>query len=139
MIHQFEHLIFFDDNCPLCRASVKRIIQIDKEKLFCFAPLIGETARSILKGKHKKLLNTNSLVLVENFANKNKKYWIRSKGFFRIMWLIGGIYKMLGAFYILPAFLIDWIYKMIASYRHKISKKQNNSLFKPKEKKRFLP
>ncbi len=100
---------------------------------------MGETARSVLKSKHSKLLSINSLILMENFAKKNKKCWLRAKGFFRTLWLLGGVYKMPGAFFILPSFLIDWIYKIIANHRHKILKKQNNILFTPKEKKRFLP
>jgi len=138
-IHQFKHLIFFDSSCPLCRASIKKIIQIDKKKLFCFAPLIGETARVILKNKHQELLKANTLVLVENFSKKNKKYWLRAKGFFRTLWVIGKWYKMLGIFYILPAFSIDWIYKAIANHRHRVLKKQNNVSFEVKEKKRLLP
>jgi len=137
--HKFKHLIFFDSSCPLCRASVKKIIQIDKKNLFCFAPLTGETAEFLLKDEHQKFLKENTLVLLENFSKGKKKYSLRAKGFFRTLWLIGGIYKIFGIFYILPAFSIDWIYRIIAKHRHKVLKKQDKVLFELKEKKRLLP
>lgn len=136
---QFKHLIIFDSSCPLCRASVQKIINLDKKKLFCFAPLIGDTAKSILKDKYQKLLKANSLILVENFLSENNKYSLRAKGFFRVLWLIGGIYKILGVFYVLPSFLIDWIYKIIAKHRHKLLKSKPLDLLETKEKRRFLP
>jgi predicted DCC family thiol-disulfide oxidoreductase YuxK len=138
-MNRYKHLIFFDSKCPLCKSSVKKIIQIDRKKVFCFSPLTGSTAKNFFKNNYQSMINLNSLVLVENFSMQNKKTWTRSKGFFRILWLVGRWYKFIGALYILPAYLTNWIYIIIARHRHKFFKEQDHKSFHMEDKTRFLP
>ncbi|MGD2170403.1 MAG: DCC1-like thiol-disulfide oxidoreductase family protein [Chlamydiota bacterium] len=139
MSESFRHLIFFDGQCGLCQKAVKHIIAIDRDKIFCFAPLSGDTASTILTGKFSYLQKENSLVLIESFQTFHKRFWLRSKGAFRIYWLLGGKWKFLGALHFLPSFLINPLYRFIAKHRHQFGAKQNNELFEGKEKSRFLP
>ncbi|MEN9654151.1 MAG: hypothetical protein RL235_263 [Chlamydiota bacterium] len=113
-----RHLVLFDADCPLCRGVVKELIELDEEALFLFAPLEGETADSILVGPQAWLKNTNSLVLVEHFTSTDRLFSIRSKAIFRIYWLIGGRWKIIGMWSCLPAWLIDPIYRWVAEHRH---------------------
>lgn len=138
-MNQCNHLVFFDSTCPFCRKSVQRIIQIDSRNIFCFAPLNGKTAEDFLKNGNEYLKHSNSLVLVENFFKEPKKFWIRSKGAFRILWLIGGVYKALAWMYLLPSFICDWAYNLIARHRHKLFKERELPEFKGSAKNRFLP
>lgn len=132
----YEHLIFFDDECPFCRAQIKKIIKIDGEKNFRFAPLRGETAKDVLSGPQEKLKKSNSLVLAEDYQSTARRFCIRAKAVFRIFWILGGQWKLIGGLSFLPAWLIDPFYRLFAEHRHKYKLKIEESL-EPEE--RFFP
>lgn len=113
-----EHLIFFDDECPLCHRAVRHILEIDREKHFLFAPLTGKSAQEILIGPQSPLKKANSLVLVEHFRSTNRTFWIRGQAVFRIYWLTGQGWGFLGALSFLPGWLLDSFYKKVAAHRH---------------------
>lgn len=131
-----DHLIFFDDECPLCHKAVRHILEIDTHRLFLFAPLRGESAKEILTGPQKPLLKENSLILVENYDSTERKFWIRSRALFRIYWIAKSGYAILGLLSFLPPFLGDWIYKLVAAHRHEFRMKMEE---KPVPKDRLLP
>ncbi len=131
----YEHLIFFDGECPLCHRSVRHIIEIDVHKRFVFAPLKGETADQILIGPQALLKKANSLVLAESYQSTDRKFWIESRAVLRIYWLVGG-WGIIGIFSFLPGFLGDPIYRWFAAHRHQF---KLNIPEQPGPKERFLP
>ncbi len=132
----YEHLIFFDGECPFCHRAVRHIIEIDVAHHFLFAPLNGETARDILTGPQAPLKKANSLVLVENYQSTERQFWVRSKAVLRTYWLTGNGWGLIGIFSFLPAFLGDWIYRWLAAHRHQFKLKISQE---PGPKGRFLP
>jgi predicted DCC family thiol-disulfide oxidoreductase YuxK len=130
------HLIFFDHNCALCQRSVRWILRRDRRALFRFAPLEGQTAAAILIREKEYLRQENSLVLVEDYELR-PKVWLRGRAVFRILWLLGGVYRLLGWLHFLP-FCTDGLYRLVARHRHALtlSIKEELSL---DEKARFLP
>ncbi|MBS0626033.1 MAG: DUF393 domain-containing protein [Verrucomicrobia bacterium] len=131
-----EHLLFFDDECPLCVRAVRHIVEIDAEKKFLFAPLRGETAAEILSGPQASLRNANSLVVVENWRSTDRNFWVRSRAVLRVYWLIGGQWKIYGWLSFLPGFFGDWIYNLVAAHRHQFHLRIDKEIA-PKD--RFLP
>ncbi len=131
-----RHLIFFDDECPLCHQAVRHILEVDRHGYFFFAPLRGETAKEILTGPQKPLLRANSLVLVENYDSTSRKFWIRSQAIFRIYWLAESGWGLLGLLSFLPPFLGDLLYKKVAQHRHQFKFKIPD---KPVPESRLLP
>ncbi len=111
------------------------LLKIDKNKLLLFAPLKGITAKEELKGINPKV---DSLVFLENFQSSKKKALIRSKAVFRLFWLLGGIWRLIGWTYILPPFFCDWVYVLIAKNRSCPVKNRTGSL-QSRYKQRFLP
>ena len=112
-----KHLIFFDAECSLCQKMVQNLLQIDKTALFSFAPLNGATAQKEFTGKYAPLKDKDSIVLLENFRTPEKRFWIRSRAIFRIFWLLGGKWRLIGWFYQFP-FGTDLVYMMVARHRH---------------------
>ena len=131
----YEHLVFFDGDCPLCHRAVRHILEIDVGKRFLFAPLNGETAQKILIGPQAPLKKANSLVLAENYRSTERGFWIRSKAVLRIYWLTGDGWGLIGIFSFLPGFIGDLFYRWFAAHRHQFK------LQMPQEgpKDRFLP
>ncbi len=113
-----EHLIFFDAECPLCARGVQHILEIDRDHRFVFAPLEGETARSVLSGPLHFYRKANTLVLLENYQSTEREFWIRSKALLRVYWLVGDGWKILGWLSFLPACVGDYFYSWVANHRH---------------------
>ena len=131
-----NHLIFFDDECPLCHQAVRHILEIDRDKKFIFAPLKGATADLILSGPLKPLSSCNSLVVIENYQSTDRKVWIRSKAIWRIYWLVGYGWKLFGWLFFIPSFIGDFLYRMFSEHRHQFKLKSRQDI---KTEDRFLP
>lgn len=112
-----KSLILFDRDCPLCRKSIGFIFERDAKHRFLFAPLSGKTAKEVVK--NSKLLKENTLVLLEDWRTPQKRLWIRGRGAFRILWLLGGKWRLLGWLCFVP-FGIDLFYRLIAHHRHRL-------------------
>ena len=138
MVTQFNHLVFYDGECGLCDCIVQYLIKIDKHEQFCFAPLNGSTAKLYLHNLPPHLKGKDSLILIEDFKVDPKNY-IQSKAVFRIFWLLGGGWSIIGSLFFLPPFLFDWGYRFIARHRHQFFP-QNQCFIPPSSSKdRFLP
>ena len=131
-----DHIVFFDDECPLCHRAVRHIIEIDEKKLCLFAPLSGETAREILTGPQRALKESNSLVLAENYQSTDRRFWIRSHAIFRIYWLVGNGWGLVGILSFLPCWLGDCFYNWLAAHRHQFKLQIPEAIVPPD---RFLP
>jgi predicted DCC family thiol-disulfide oxidoreductase YuxK len=133
------HLVFYDGNCGLCDYLVQFIIGQDKQKQFVFAPLFGETASQYLNNLSLDLRYEDSLILIENYQSPNRQYYLLSKAAFKIAWQLGGYWKIPGALFFLPAFLFDWLYRLVALYRHHFISNKTCNLPLEDQKSRFLP
>jgi len=110
------YLIFYDDACGLCHRSINWIANHDRHHRFRFAPLKGETADKHLIGSLSHLRKENSLVLFEN----TDSIWLRGRAVMRIIWLLGGAWRLIGWLYKMP--FINVFYRIVARHRYRVSK-----------------
>jgi predicted DCC family thiol-disulfide oxidoreductase YuxK len=131
-----KHLLFYDGTCGFCMGWVQFVLRQDKNKRFFFAPLQGETAKRLLKEPPE-----DTLVLIENFETPTPRVSILGKGSFRILWLLGGWWRLLGWISFLPQFLYNWGYRLVANHRHFFPSPSQDSCPIPDEDERlrFLP
>jgi len=118
-----EHLVFYDDECPVCHKGVQHVIEIDKNHHIKFAPLNGETAAKILTGPLAHYARANSLILIENYESTDRQFWIRSRALMRIYWLVGNGWGLFGWLSFLPGWFGDLFYKELARHRHQFKLK----------------
>lgn len=122
-----KHVIFIDAECPLCLNTALKIISIDEKNLFKFSALQGEKAREVLSDQYSDYLELSTLILVENYQEKiEMKFWTRGQAAFRVLWLLGGMWKLIGWLCFIP-WGINGIYNFIASNRHRKSLKKSLS------------
>jgi len=133
-----QHLLFYDGECGLCDHLVQFVLRVDHKGQFLFAPLQGETAGIELKDVPDTFKQADSLILIENYQQPNAAMRIYGKGAFRVAWLLGGWWKLLGWISFLPAFLYDWGYRLVAKNRHRLFSKDSCKIPDPSQKKRFL-
>ena len=129
---KMRHVIFYDAACALCQRSVRAILKLDKAKIFLFAPLDGKTAAQELK---PELLKENTLILLENYQKPTQRQWIRGRAVYRILWLIGGKWTLLGWLCYVP-FGVDLAYRFVARHRCRVKIKIE---FSQNPSNRFLP
>jgi predicted DCC family thiol-disulfide oxidoreductase YuxK len=120
-----EHIIFFDDQCSFCNQCVLLALKLDKRKRFFFSSLRGQTASRLLTESY---LKENSLVLLENRGKNKNKIWMRGKAVLRIVWLLGGSWRLLGWVVFVP-FGADILYRIVAMRRHKIAGTNTTAIF----------
>jgi predicted DCC family thiol-disulfide oxidoreductase YuxK len=117
-------VILFDGICNLCNASVQYVIKHDKKRLFRFASLQSSFGEKVLKENNLPHNTFNSFILLD----KNKIY-SRSTAALLVAKKLSGIVKLLYAFIIVPKFIRDFIYNVIAKNRYKWFGKQETCWF----------
>jgi predicted DCC family thiol-disulfide oxidoreductase YuxK len=127
-------IILFDGVCNLCNTSVQFVIEHDPTAIFRFASLQSDAGQAILA---KNALNTeglNSVILVEN-----EVIYDRSTAALRIAKRLSGGVQLLAVFLIVPRFIRDFVYKIVAKNRYRWFGKQEVCWLPTKElKARFL-
>jgi len=109
-----QRVIFFDGICNLCNASVQFTIKHDLNNTFKFTALQGEFASKVLPGFEFDSAKMNSIILLEN-----EKLYTKSSAALRIAKRLNGLLPLLYAFIIVPKFIRDWVYDLIAKNRYK--------------------
>ena len=133
MLAQDKPIIFFDGVCGLCDRFVTWVLKRDRRRIFFFSPLQGQTAsRSLGIPYSEELLKT--IVLKEDSI-----LYYRSDAVFKILWQLGGIWKIVALLRYLPKGIRDWGYNMVSGHRYQwFGRSETCRLPRPEEKDRFL-
>jgi len=107
------NIILYDGYCMLCSRTMKFILKRDKNKKFKYLPLQSENLEPGIPELTSK--NYETVILVMNGTS-----YFKSDAVFRIIKEIGGFWKSLLIFRILPRRFTDWIYDIIAANRFRI-------------------
>ncbi|MBI4929229.1 MAG: DUF393 domain-containing protein [Bacteroidetes bacterium] len=109
----FYPVLLFDGICNYCNRWVNFIIRHDKKKKFRFTTLQSEVGKKILK-EHAVSVKEESAVLIYN-----NKVYLQSSAGLHILYHLGGIYSLAFVFIIVPAFIRNFCYNLIARNRYK--------------------
>lgn len=127
-------IVLFDGVCNYCNRWVNFAIKRDKKKKLRFTPLQGKTANQLLP---KFGINPTSLTSVI-VIDKGKVY-TQSSAVFRICKYLSGGWKLLYGFMIVPKFIRDFFYNIIARNRYKwYGKREECMVPTPEVRDRFL-
>jgi predicted DCC family thiol-disulfide oxidoreductase YuxK len=134
-----DKLVLFDGVCGLCDKTVQFALDHDPKGVLRFATLQGETGAGVI-ARHPELAGVDSVIFVEQLGEAERVH-VRSKAVFRMAsFLEGGGVKALSIFSILPGFLADAGYNLVASMRYRIFGKLDQCRIpQPSERARFLP
>ncbi|MFW5793301.1 MAG: thiol-disulfide oxidoreductase DCC family protein [Bacteroidota bacterium] len=117
-----DFIVFFDGICNLCNASVHFVNKHDTKKRFKFSSLQSETAENFLNGVEAKN-KSNSIVLY----HKGKLYF-ESTAVLKIAKYLRFPVNLLYGFIIIPPFIRNFIYRIIANKRYKWFGKKDKCL-----------
>ena len=127
-------LILFDGICNLCTGWVLFLIRMDKKKIFHFASLQSEIAKSLLI-KHKIPFDKIETIIYI----KNELIFDQSTAVLEILKDLGGIGKIGVVFHLIPRRIRDYLYRFIANNRYRLFGKRSTCMVPTHElEKRFL-
>ncbi len=127
-------ILLFDGVCNLCNASVQWILKRDQQGQFRFAALQSEVGQHFLQkhGLAAKDFDTAVLVIGEQI-------FLRSDAALEIVRRLGGFWRLLYFFKILPRPLRNAVYNLVARNRYRwFGHREECMLPKPAWKERFL-
>ena len=126
-------IILFDGVCNLCNTSVNFVIKNDKKGVFRFAPIQTNFGESTLKKYHINTNDTDSIILIDEDI-----HYIKSTAALYIAKELSGAYPLLFCFMIVPKFIRNWIYDLVAKNRYKwFGKKESCMIPTPELKNKF--
>ena len=122
------NLVIYDGACGFCKGSVNLLIKLDKKRALKYASLQGKYANKLNIDK-----TIDSIVYYEN-----QKLYYKSTAILKILNALGGVWRLSKIFYIIPKFIRDFIYDLIAKNRYIISKNSVQCKIHTQEEKRLF-
>jgi len=128
-----KSIILFDGVCNLCNNSVQFIIKRDQKNQFLFSSLQSDACQDILLQFQLKNSKLRSIVLIENGVIFEK-----STAILKIVRHLPNFWKLNYAFIIVPKFIRDFIYTIIANNRYKWFGKTDTCMLPNKEIQKYF-
>lgn len=127
-------IILFDGVCNFCNSSVNFIMDRDATNYFKFGALQSDEGQVLLKKFNQSTDSFDTLILIEGDT-----LYTRSTAALRIAKKLKGLWSLFYTFIIIPKFLRDPVYNLIAKNRYKMfGKKDTCRLPTPEERAKFL-
>lgn len=127
-------ILLFDGLCNLCNGSVNFILKRDKQGKFKFASLQSEIGNMLCKQHNIDTNVVDSIILI-----KNDKIFIKSSAVLEILKDMTIGWRVFRIGIILPKFVRDYLYDLIANHRYWIFGKKDECPIPPKDvQDRFL-
>ncbi|AYD49211.1 thiol-disulfide oxidoreductase DCC family protein [Arachidicoccus soli] len=135
MTEQAQNIVLFDGICNLCNGAVQFIIKHDKNAHFKFASLQSAVAKKLLLQYGIEMRNPPESILLI----REHKIFYQSSAILHIAQRLDGAWKIATVLFIVPKFIRNFFYRLIAKNRYKwFGKKQECMLPTPALKSRFL-
>ncbi len=115
MVAEGKKIILFDGVCNLCNGAVNFIIKHDKNDIFRYASLQSDVGIQLIKERGIDSSKLDSILLID----PKYAYYHKSTAALHIAKQLSGIYPLLFVNIIIPKFIRDWIYDIIAKNRYK--------------------
>jgi predicted DCC family thiol-disulfide oxidoreductase YuxK len=134
-----RHLILYDGVCGLCNKWVGQILPRDPKGLFRFAALQSETGQSLLRryGKNPEVLDT--IYVVVDYKSNAPQLLDRARAALFVIGNLESPWRLLRHFGILPKFLLDAGYSLVARSRYRLFGRYDQCALPPAEhRQRFI-
>jgi predicted DCC family thiol-disulfide oxidoreductase YuxK len=130
----YHNLILFDGVCNFCNAAVQMVIEIDRQKVFKFAPIQSELGQQLYHQHGLDASDIQTLMLVDE-----DKVWTKSDAVLEVLSRLDGGWQLLGAFKAMPQPIRDWAYSEFARQRFVLFGRRETCLIPtPELRERFM-
>lgn len=126
------NIVLFDGVCNLCNGAVEFIIKRDKLHKFRFASLQSNIGRKLCH-QHGILKNNESIIYI-----RQGKCFYESTAILNVFYDLKGIYRAMYLFIIIPPFVRNSIYRLIARNRYRLFGKKDSCILPSEELKKYF-
>ncbi len=131
---EHQRIVLFDGVCNFCNGTVQFVIKNDPAKRFKFAALQSETGQALLQKHGFSLSDFDTFVLVDG-----DRAYTKSGAALRMARGLKMPWPLLYGFIIVPAFIRDAAYSLVARNRYKwFGKKDACMIPDPGQRDRFI-
>ncbi len=116
-------VILFDGVCNLCNGFVRFVLKRDKKKVFQFASLQSKYGTALSTYFKLPTSNPETIVLYDG-----ENIFTESDAVIKIVSSLYGIWKSTIILKIVPGFIRNWFYRLIARNRYKIFGKKDQCM-----------
>lgn len=124
-------IVIYDGMCGFCDSSIQFILDNKPSEKLRFVAFQSDIGQSLVKNL-KIEATLDSIIIIEN-----KKYFKKSKAFFKILKYVNSPFGYLKYLNFIPSKITDFGYDSIAKYRYKLMV-QKCRILTEKEKAYFL-
>lgn len=110
----FNKIIIYDGICVLCSRSIAFIDKNDKKKEFEYLAYSSSIAKELLEKNNIDFTLTQFIVYINN-----GKCYNRSRAVLEILKDLGGFWRLMFIFVIIPPFIRNYAYNIVAKNRHR--------------------
>lgn len=112
-------VLLYDGECGLCNLLVRVLLRADRAGRLNYAPLQSEPAQAYLMAQGLPVTDFDSLVFVPDWENPVLRgYRLRTDGALSAAAVVGGIWGVVAWLRVLPIWLRDPCYKLVARTRY---------------------
>jgi len=127
-------IILFDGVCNFCNQAVQFVLRHDRQKRFMFAPLQSPRGRALLQQAGLGQEHLETMVLISN-----GEVYTKSTAALQILKRLGGAWRLLYAFVLVPRPVRDYFYGLLARNRYRwFGKRAECMVPTPDVKERFF-
>lgn len=113
-----RHLVLYDGVCGLCDRLTRFVLARDRRDRFRFAALQGEAGRDWLARMGGDVGTLETVVVVAAFDSDTPRLLLRSEAAFFLLRELGGPWRALSWFDVLPRRMLDAAYGFVARRRY---------------------
>jgi predicted DCC family thiol-disulfide oxidoreductase YuxK len=118
--HEHRLIVLYDGLCGLCDGVVQFLLRHDTKDVFRFAPQQSKFAQKILARHGLDATASETICLIENYGLASERVLTKSAATLRIAMGLGGIWHAARVTVVLPLYLRDAAYDLIARNRYRI-------------------
>ncbi len=121
-------ILLFDGVCNLCNNLVMFVIRKDKKARIRFVSLQSEAGKSLLSAAGLNPDTADTVVYLSG-----DKTFLRSSAILNLLNDLGGGWRLFYSLIIIPSFIRDFIYNLVARSRYRIFGKRESCMVPPKD------
>ena len=114
------HLFLYDGVCGLCGRLLQFVLPRDRGHVFHFASLQSPTGRAIVQRAGRNPDELTTLYVVANYRTPGSRLLTKGRAGLFVASAIGWPWKAALLFRVLPAFILDWAYDIVARNRYQL-------------------
>jgi predicted DCC family thiol-disulfide oxidoreductase YuxK len=119
-ISEGQDLVLYDGVCGLCNRVVRFLVKRDGKDRLRFATLQSPTALRIFARHPPQSSGLDTVLLVRDYEKASETVIARSAAAIEAARTLGGIWQLSAVLYIVPRFVRDSTYDLIAGRRYRM-------------------